>query len=322
MVDVNLKIPALEKLMDYTASGIGAVAGPMLAPWKARKEAQAKAIGARAEADSLKLIADAQADARRALAAPDEAGYGVLDIGPNGIKQRIEFQEKKRQANIASIVQDAAAELDGKEVRDHEPDPDWTARYFNDIQDTSSKELQKIWSKILSGEIESSGRTSLKTLSILKDMTQKQAEMFAEFSRYAINFIVHEESYTAINPTLNSSISILMEELSLAHGGLGVYKTVTVGIEGSVLLKYCNNVLLIEGRSGHEIDIHGYAMTGPGRELAQFHTTKPHMEYLRNFAKFLVGHDCTLKIAPAIKIDAEGTLGYKRSELRIIEPVA
>ena len=34
MVDVNLKVPALEKLVDYAASGIGAVAGPMLAPWE------------------------------------------------------------------------------------------------------------------------------------------------------------------------------------------------------------------------------------------------------------------------------------------------
>ena len=63
MVDVNVKVPALEKLVDYTASGIGALAGPMLAPWKARKEAEARLIESRAEADSLKLIADAQAEA-------------------------------------------------------------------------------------------------------------------------------------------------------------------------------------------------------------------------------------------------------------------
>ena len=44
MVDVNLKVPALEKLVDYTASGIGAVAGPILAPWKARREAEARRV--------------------------------------------------------------------------------------------------------------------------------------------------------------------------------------------------------------------------------------------------------------------------------------
>ena len=104
MVDVTLKVPALEKLVDYTASGIGAVAGPMLAPWKARKEAEARLIEARGEADSLKLIADAQAEARHSLAMPTQAGRGVLEIDGDGIRQRIEFQEGKRQANIASVV--------------------------------------------------------------------------------------------------------------------------------------------------------------------------------------------------------------------------
>ena len=44
MVDVNIEVPALEKLADYAASGIGAVAGRMLAPCKARKEAEARLI--------------------------------------------------------------------------------------------------------------------------------------------------------------------------------------------------------------------------------------------------------------------------------------
>ena len=46
MVDINLKVPAIEKLVDYAASGIGAVAAPMLATWKAKNEAKAKLIEA------------------------------------------------------------------------------------------------------------------------------------------------------------------------------------------------------------------------------------------------------------------------------------
>ena len=42
MADVNLEVQALEKLADFAASGIGAVAGRMLAPRKARKEAEAR----------------------------------------------------------------------------------------------------------------------------------------------------------------------------------------------------------------------------------------------------------------------------------------
>ena len=190
-VNVNLKVPALEKLVDYTASGIGAVAGPMLATWRARQDAKAKLIGAQADADSLRLIAGAQADARRSLLAPDETGGGVLEIGTDGITQRIEFQEKKRQANIASVVQEAAAELGDKEVPDHEPDPDWTARFFERVQDVSSENLRRIWARILAGEVETPGRTSLRTLSILENMTQRDAIEFSKEMEYRIsNFLL------------------------------------------------------------------------------------------------------------------------------------
>ena len=141
MVDVNLKVPALEKLMDYTASGIGAIAGPMLAPWKAGREAKAKLIEAKGQADRLKPIADAQAEARRYLVESDGAGGGTLEIDSNGITQRIEFQEKKRQANIAATVRQAAAELGDTEVPEHEPDPDWTARFFDCVQDVPKRTI-------------------------------------------------------------------------------------------------------------------------------------------------------------------------------------
>ena len=84
MVDVTLKVPAIEKLVDYTASGIGAVAGSMLAPWRAQQDAKAKLIEAQADADSLRLISDARADARRSLLASGEVGHRVLEIGPRG----------------------------------------------------------------------------------------------------------------------------------------------------------------------------------------------------------------------------------------------
>ena len=191
MVDVSIKVPALEILVKYAASGIGAVAGPMLTTWKARQDAKAKLIGAQADADSLRLIADAQAEARRSLAAPDETGSGVLEIGPDGIAQRIEFQEKKRQANIVSVVQDAATELGDKEVPNHESDSDWTARFFERVQDVSSENLRKIWTRILAGEVETQGRTSLHTLSMLGNMSQRDAIEFSKEMEYRIsNFLL------------------------------------------------------------------------------------------------------------------------------------
>ena len=181
-------VPAFLKLLDYTASGIGSVAGPMLAPWKAHREAAARRLAAQGEADSLRVLAEgqaaalqiisgAQAEARSTVMDQHSEFHGQLEIGET-ITQRIRFQEEKRHSNIAAAVVAAATELGDKEVSDHEPDHDWTARFFNEVQDVSSDDMRAIWAKILAGEVEKPGSTSARTLTILKNLDRKSARLF------------------------------------------------------------------------------------------------------------------------------------------------
>lgn len=188
MPELKVSIPAIDKLLDYSASGIGSVAGTMLASWKARQEAKAKVIAAHGEAeaqtilaagqaDTLKIIAAAQADARSLLVSPNYNVQGQVDFSRE-ITQRIQFQEKKRQSNIATVVRQAASALDGKHVEDHEPNHDWTARFFGDIQDVSNVEAQLLYARILAGEVERPGSTSMRTLAILKNLDRQTAILF------------------------------------------------------------------------------------------------------------------------------------------------
>ena len=75
-------VPALSELADYAASGIGSIAGTVLATWRAGRLADARRIATRGEADSLgilaegqsnaiKIIAEAQAEARQMLVSPE-----------------------------------------------------------------------------------------------------------------------------------------------------------------------------------------------------------------------------------------------------------
>ena len=184
-MDFNLKIPAIDKLLDFAASGIGSVAGPMLASWKARREANAKVIAAQGEAEAqrvlaegqahaMQIIAGAQADARAILVSPDATVKGQLDLGA-AVTQRIQFQEEKRQANITAVIRQAAQELGQSEVQDHEVDHDWAARFFNNVQDVSSEEMQQLWAKVLAGEVERLGQFSLRTLDIIRNLSVGEA---------------------------------------------------------------------------------------------------------------------------------------------------
>ena len=143
MVDINLKVPALEKLLDYCASGVGAIGGPMLARWKARTEADALRIKAQGQADAIRLITDAQAEARQSFEVVPSSIQGEIDVR-NEIQARLSFQEEKRQGNIESVVGMAADELGERQVQTHDIDHDWTARFFADVQDVSSEKMQQI----------------------------------------------------------------------------------------------------------------------------------------------------------------------------------
>lgn len=68
MADLNLKVPAVEKLLEFVVSGIGAVGGPLLARWKANREAAAARIEAQGQADVMRIKAQGQADSMSLIA--------------------------------------------------------------------------------------------------------------------------------------------------------------------------------------------------------------------------------------------------------------
>ena len=325
MVDVNLnvKVPALEKLADYTASGIGAVAGPMLATWRAGREAKAKLIEAKGKADRLKLIAEAQAEARQHLVKPDGASRGTLEIDASGVTQRIEFQEKKRQANIAATVRHAAAELGDVEVPQHEPDLDWTARFFDCVQDVSSEDMQKIWAKVLSGEVQGPGTTSLRTLEVLRNMTARDAAMFQEVCSYIIeDFVFKSDVIETNHPTLTYGNLLVLENAGLINAGpMLVVNMRFKGQEGSALLWYQDQLLKVTPTTHTgEVSIPAYPLTPAGKELRWLAERTPRLEYLRHFARFLHRKSCEVSSARISKELPRGSFALAVTEFSPIEP--
>ena len=312
-VNLNIKVPAVEMLLKYAASGIGAVAGSILAPrWRARQAAAVRRIEAEAEGDSLKLIAKAQAEARQILVETGNAGSGILEISPDGgITQRIEYQEKKRQANIAAVVQDAAAELGDKEAPEHEPDPDWTARFFDCVQDVSSEDMQKLWSKVLSGEVESPGRTSLRTLDILKNMTSRDARKFQDLCGFVIHDFIFNHDKTKIEfPALSYDNLLVLQEAGLINAAPMLVKEFNFHEHpNDFLVSFQGLVLSISSKGkGVNLEIPNYLLTAAGKELFQFAECEPHMDYLKSFSRFLRSKGCELSFARILEKRPDGSV--------------
>ena len=316
-MDVNvLRVLGLEKLLDYVVSGVGAIAGPMIAQWRASQEGKARLTSAHFDAEvhrvetesnahSLQIIAEAQAQARQSIDTTIESGRGVVEITREDITQLIEFQGRKRLANTRSVVENAANELGDKEVSNHEPNHDWTARFFNDIQDVSSEEMQSLWAKVLAGEVEKPGSTSIQTLSILKNIDQATARLFGKLCSACISLRPDGNQFIdARVPSLGGDAAHnALEKYGLGFGNLNVLNEHGLVISAyNSWVDYTNLVKVripfsFQGRNwvllptteraiAKELKIHGVALTRSGQELSRIVDLAPMNEYTQALTRF------------------------------------
>ena len=324
-MDVNINVPALRKLLEYAASGIGSIAGPLLASWKARAEVKAKLIAAEGEveaqrilaegqSDVLQIVARATADAREKLSTPNTTMQGQLSVGEM-VAQKIQFQEEKRQANILSVIDRAVEEVGEGEVPDKEPDHDWTARFFNDIQDVSSEEMQTLWAKVLAGEVAQPGSTSMRTLSILRSLDKATAGLFRKLCSACVSLRLDgPEFWDARVPSLGGNAGTN----ALQKYGLSFDKLNVLNEHGLIISDYNSwydfrmcirlyspepkqRMLLFpfrfQGRNwilvptnqrdvDKELKLSGVALTRSGRELSRIVDLEPKNEYTQDLMKF------------------------------------
>ena len=325
MVDINIKVPALEKLLDYTASGIGSVAGSMLASWQAEKVVQAKLITAKGEAEATnikaegdvnayQLITNAKLEAREKLMSQNTAIQEKVAFGEL-VAASMKYQGEKRLKNVESVVKLAAMELGEKDVPDIEPDHDFTARFFNDVQDVSSEKLQLLWANILSGEVENPGSTSVHSLSILKNLNQKTARIFSNFCSICIYIVAatgNDFADARVVSLAGNAASNSLKEYGLRftnlnllneHGliisdynswveysfSASISMPGTSKIRGFIPFRYQRQNWILVPADGHKkgaLKLDGVALTRAGKQLSRVVECAPMSEYTRDLHKF------------------------------------
>ena len=101
--------------------------------------------------------------------------------------QTFTLYEITKLKNFVSSVGFAAMELQGdNEQVDPKIEFDWIMRFFDAVGNISNEELQRLWGKVLAGEMKQSGTCSLRTMDIIRNLSQKEAEIFNKLSRYVL----------------------------------------------------------------------------------------------------------------------------------------
>jgi hypothetical protein len=115
------------------------------------------------------------------------------------IGERIMFQEIQRQQNIDAVIGNGYEEIAKEQSVSEEPvDQGWAFRFFQYAADICNEDIQKIWGKILAGEVKQPGSCSLRTLEKIKNLSKHEAELFTKIATLVIRcnnayFIPNEE---------------------------------------------------------------------------------------------------------------------------------
>ena len=156
----------LEKFLDVISKGIGRV--------------YQDTIGIKTEVNRYKSMEVAKVEIENLKK------EGLSEIKDRTLS-RILYVEEKRQRNLESVLSLSYAHLPEK-VSDKDVEENWLTKYFESIKDVSNEEMKIVWAKILTGELETPGRFSLRTLDVLKYITADEALIFQRLCEITSGF--------------------------------------------------------------------------------------------------------------------------------------
>ncbi|MSP88058.1 MAG: DUF2806 domain-containing protein [Alphaproteobacteria bacterium] len=196
--------------------------------------------------------------------------------------RRLERQEARRQINLENIARrtldrvaiDAAGAID----------PLWLARFAESAAEIEDESLQDLWSRALAQEATRPGAISLRTLTVLRDLSGPHVSLFAGFARFAINnFVMRLEEAFFEGKGLAPDDLLLFEELGLLRPGSGQVKTFKSQSEDSYVthLLYRDQVLRVTHETNKKpLALPCHRLTAAGAELAEILPVEEDSDYI------------------------------------------
>ncbi len=175
----GLEEPAT-KLIETVSNGIGKVYEPI----HIKRMAKAKR-------DEIKIIGESITDN---IDLPIKYDNGKISIESTDIDElikrtgnRVLYREFRKQQNIETIIGETYSLLEKEEKVTAEPvNVDWIYQFFDMAGEISDEYMQKLWAKILAGEIKQPNTYTLRTLNTIKNITTYEANLYSKLVPFMI----------------------------------------------------------------------------------------------------------------------------------------
>jgi hypothetical protein len=239
------------------------------AAWLAQKRAQ---IDAQTQAYSLVEAEIAKVAASEAGASPEivERAMGVL-------VRKAYRKQTNREAVAAAAIEDLKSSQADSQLEipsdenctsspQGEVEEDWLNVFERYAEDATSDRMQKLWGRVLSGEIRSPGKFSTRTLRFLSEFSQKDALSFEKISHVSFGGIA-PKSIAKSKDDITDLIELESAGLISGSGGIGLQKVFPFNTDGFAFIVEDGLALGFKGKAGSRLQIEVVALTPLGKEL-------------------------------------------------------
>jgi Protein of unknown function (DUF2806) len=207
---------------------------------------------------------------------------------------RVALENQREQLRIENIVAYAVENLISEtQVPNEMPSDDFVARFFDYAKTISTEEMQRLWGKIYSGEIKQPGTFSLRTLDVLRNISQSESELFVQVAQYA--FYTKSEVFVPAKIDLYSNKKhfyrqlVLLAEIGLLHPtASGIYLSKSPNT--NVIFAFSNDVAVsvvkdpnVQFRIEPPLDV--WTFTNAARQLARFFDWNNPPGYVETFSE-------------------------------------
>lgn len=273
------------KLISTVSAGIG----KMYEPRHKRKMAEATAY-------EINAIGEAMRNAADLPIVYNQDGIAINSEDFNRLMQRagtrLVLQETIKQHNIESVIDNAYEILEKEEKCSDEPvEQGWINRFFDSVADISDEDLQKLWGKVLAGEIKQPKSYSLRTLETLKNLSTYEAKLFERVTPFITrmygNLFLTSEIEILRKYEISYDVILCLDECGLINSDGMVSYNPKISINDSVAILSKSKLLLLKGTNERpaKISIGIFGLTRAGKELFSILEYDSNESYLSDFAE-------------------------------------
>lgn len=160
------------------------------------------------------------------------------------------------------------------ETQNNDYDFDWFIRFFDAVGTISNENMQRLWARILNGEIQNRGSFSFRTLEAMRNLSQYEANVYANTALIVLDNAIIFSSMGDIGQEINENHGFdndtlrLLEECSLLNG-LRMQSQLELSPGEAGGFQHDEKLLLFKNITGESVflDYTCYNLTRVGLEL-------------------------------------------------------